>query len=150
MNGEAREIEVSRVIAVPRGRVFRAWTTPSEMMHFASPEDAEVIEAESEPRPGGRWRVVMRGMDGSRHEAVGEYREVETDRRVVHSHAWLQPDGTRTPETIVTVTFADEGEGTRITIRQVQLTDRASAEGHRSGWSSVLNRLERDLPRDST
>jgi uncharacterized protein YndB with AHSA1/START domain len=48
-------------------------------------------------------------------------------------------------ENIVTITFADEGGKTRLTLRQAPFQSIGERDGHGYGWNSTLDRLEDQL-----
>jgi glutathione S-transferase len=48
---------------------------------------------------------------------------------------------------IVTVEISDRNGGTELRLRNEQLPDEESREGHNRGWNSVLDRLEKFVSR---
>jgi uncharacterized protein YndB with AHSA1/START domain len=134
-----RVLVITRVIAAPPALVFQAWTDPERMMRWYAPEGLETPYAEADLRVGGRFRVLMRELDGGKeHDVSGEYREIVVDRKLVFTWAWLT-----TPEevSLVTVELEPAGDGTRLTLTHEQLTDAESRDSHQSGWSSALDKL---------
>ena len=95
--------------------------------------------AETDPRVGGAFRIVMVG-DESSIVASGTYREIDRPRRLVFT--WSSPD-TRLRDTIVTVTFQPSSNGTVVEIHQVGLPDEDARTSHYEGWSDVLRELGR-------
>ena len=59
---EPLSIYISRVFRAPRERVFNAWTKPEMLRKWGGPDEWAVLEAISDPRPGGEYRTVVRGM----------------------------------------------------------------------------------------
>ena len=51
-------------------RVFSAWTDPEKITRWFGPEKVKVVNAESDPRVGGRYRIVARGPDGEEHASA--------------------------------------------------------------------------------
>lgn len=143
--GEVLRLRLERRIPAERERVFEAWTRPELLRLWSAPEGMTVGEGEVDLRPGGRWRVVMLGEDGARHEAFGTYREVSPPERLVYTHAWVRDDlpSGSSPETVLTVEFREEDGGTRVVLTQEGFESAGSRDGHVEGWSSCLNRLER-------
>ena len=80
--------------------------------------------------------------DGVEHWLEGVYREVVPPERLVFTHAWLDAQKRPTIETLVTITFADRGGKTELTLRQTGLVSPASRAGHEEGWGSTFNRLQ--------
>jgi uncharacterized protein YndB with AHSA1/START domain len=54
----------------------------------------------------------------------------------------MDADGRPTrPETLLTVTFADVGGRTRLTLHQAVFESVSACDDHRRGWSSSLDKL---------
>jgi uncharacterized protein YndB with AHSA1/START domain len=47
-------LQLNRVIAAPRERVFAAWTTPEAIKVWFGPESCRVLDAQVDLRVGGR------------------------------------------------------------------------------------------------
>ena len=80
---EDREFVITRVFDAPRSLVFKMWTDPKHMAHWWGPKGFTNPVCEMDVRPGGAWRIVMRGPDGGEHPAKGVYREVVAPGRLV-------------------------------------------------------------------
>ena len=61
-------LAIKRRLNAPPARVYEAWTDPAKMMRWFGPEQAETLRAETDPRVGGRFRVLMRTADGAEHD----------------------------------------------------------------------------------
>lgn len=144
-----REIEITRTFDAPRDLVFRAWTQAEHLARWWGPEGFTNPVCESDPRPGGALRIVMRGPDGTDYPMTGVFREVvPPERLVIDSTA---RDGTGRPalEAVTTVTFVERGGGTELTVRQraVALVPEAGPmlAGMQAGMNQSLQRLDDDL-----
>lgn len=105
------EVVSTRVFGAPRELVFRAFTDPDVLVRWWGPEGFTSTFEEFDPRPGGAWRLVMRGPDGTDHQMVKTFVEVAPPARIVLQH--VDPThGFR-----MTMTFADEAGRTRLTWR---------------------------------
>ena len=91
-------------------------------------------------RPGGSFRIGMRGPDGETVYAIGEYREVTPPERLVFTWVWEGDDDF--PETVVTVEFHERGGSTEITLVHDGLLDEESRARHEQGWVDILEKLE--------
>lgn len=144
-----RELVIIRTFAAPRALVWRAWTEAERMVQWMAPSGFTIPFSEGELRPGGAWRAHMRAPDGSLHRGGGVYREVVPPERLVFTHAWTGADGTRSPETLVTVVLAESGGKTVMTFRQSGFPSVESRDGHGEGWKQCFERLEGVLERES-
>jgi uncharacterized protein YndB with AHSA1/START domain len=118
--------------------IFDAWTTPGELKSWFGPGGFQTIEAEVEPRAGGRYRLVMRAPDGSHLTITGAYREVVRPSRLVYTWTWAHaPD----QEMVVTVELRPRGEGqTNVRVTHAQIVDGEIAR-YEGGWRDGLARL---------
>ena len=135
------QIMITRQFDAPRHLVYRAWTTPELIRRWWAGDRGKVTSAEVDLRPGGVFRICMRSSEGVDHWLQGVYREVVEPERLVFTHAWLAADGKPGPETLATITFAETGGKTELTLRQTGFKSTGARDGHQSGWSSTLDRF---------
>jgi uncharacterized protein YndB with AHSA1/START domain len=136
-------LTLERRFDAPPARLFSAWTEPKKLAQWFCHVGSDLLLAESDARVDGRYRFVMRTPSGEEHDVSGTFREVVADRKLVFSWAWRS-----TPErqSLVTVEFAPDGDGTLLTLTHEQFFDAAARNRHRSGWTAVLERLSGMLP----
>jgi uncharacterized protein YndB with AHSA1/START domain len=142
-----REVTLTRVIAAPRERVFRAWTDPKHMAQWWGPKGFTNPVCEVDARPGGMIRIDMRAPDGVDYPMDGVFHEVIEPERLVFTSRAFAPDTNKTLiRALNTVTFADEGGKTRLTVvarvMEVAPEFAAAAAGMEEGWSQSLERLQ--------
>jgi uncharacterized protein YndB with AHSA1/START domain len=146
-----RELVITRLLNAPRELVFKAWTDPERAIKWWGPVNYPAVHLAMDVRPGGAWRICLRSTEGGPDLwQGGVFREVVECERLVFTFAW-EEEGERGLETLVTVTFADEGGKTRLMFRQVPFQSIEQRDGHGWGWNSTFDRLEeglRDLPAD--
>ena len=98
-------------------------------------------------RPGGVWRFVMHGPDGTGYDNKVVFVEVVRPERLVYDHG--PGDESDSPQFHVTVTFEEEGGKTRLTLRLVFASpaerDRAVEFGALDGGNQTLERLAEHL-----
>ena len=136
---------VRRISARPSA-VFDALTTPESIRGWWGPDDGPVLLAETDVRPGGRYRVRFRTLDGREHECAGEYIEVEKPWRLAMSWRWLQGGGDP-GESRLEFHLSTTAEGTELILKHTRLHDEDSRANHERGWSGALDKLERHLKR---
>jgi len=133
------EVTVRREIAAPAEVLFDAWLDPQSLGTWLRPSPIRETRAETNPRVGGTFRIVMVD-DVSSIEHTGTYREIDRPRRLVFtwsSHA------TRFRDSVVTVTFQPLSSSTVVEIHQVGLPDEEARASHQAGWSDALRELGR-------
>ena len=136
-----RELVITRVFDAPRPLVFKAWTEPERLVRWWGPEGFTLPSCEMDLRPGGAFRFLMRSPEGNDHRLQGVYREIAEPERLVFTSAWVDADGKPGHETLVTVTFAEHGAKTTLTLHQAVFESVESRDGHEAGWTECLDRL---------
>jgi uncharacterized protein YndB with AHSA1/START domain len=136
-----RELVVTRLIDAPRRLVFRAWTEPEQVSRWWGPQGFVTTHCDMDIRPGGAFRCCMRSPEGTDYWKRGVYREIVEAERIVFTFAWEDADGKPGRELLTTVTFADEGAKTRLTLHQAEFETVERCEDHRTGWTSCLERF---------
>jgi uncharacterized protein YndB with AHSA1/START domain len=128
-------------IAAPPERVYRALTSPEELVKWWGSDDqyrttgwTSVLEV------GGRWRAEGKGQEGP-FSVEGEYLELDPPRKIVCT--WRPGWEAVNPTTITYRLEPIEGGGTRVVVRHEGFGERAeSCRGHAQGWERVLGWLD--------
>ena len=142
VKAKQRELVMKHLFDAPRTLVWDAWTERRHLERWqGAPQGFTVTTAESDIRPGGAFRICMRSPEGVDHWLQGVYREVVAPERLVFTHSWLDAQKKPTAETLVTITFAERGGKTELTLRQTGFKSDESRAGHEDGWASTLERL---------
>jgi len=134
-----REIVATRLFDAPRRLVWRMWTDAEHVAQWWGPNGFRNTIHEMDVRPGGAWRLVMHGPDGTDYTNKFIYLEVVEPSRLVYDHV-------TGPLFRATVTFTDRGEKTEVTVRMefdsAELRNRVAAEfGAVEGLHQSLGRL---------
>jgi uncharacterized protein YndB with AHSA1/START domain len=139
---EERALVMTRTFDAPRALVFEAWTERQHLERWqGAPQGFTVTTEQVDIRPGGAFRICMRSPEGVDHWLQGVYREVVAPERLVFTHTWLDAERKPTTETLVTITFAERGGKTELTLRQSGFKSEESRAGHEGGWASTFDRL---------
>jgi len=138
-----RELVFSRVFDAPRELVFEAWTDPEQVVQWWGARGFSTMIQEMDVRPGGVWRFIMHGPDGTDYDNRVVFVEVVKPGRLVYNHG--AGDESDFPPFRVTVTFDEEIDKTRLTLRLVFGTpadrDNAVESGALEGGNQTLERL---------
>ena len=142
-----RELVLTRVIDVPREKLWRCWTEPKLMVQWFTPAPWKTIHAETDVRPGGSSYVVMQGPDGQEMPNRGVYLEVIPNEKLVFTDAYTsawQPS--ENPFFTGVLTFEDLAGGkTRYTARALHWT-KENCEAHakmgfHEGWGVAADQM---------
>jgi uncharacterized protein YndB with AHSA1/START domain len=140
---DARELSFSRVYAAPRERVWDAWTDPAQVVRWWGPRGFTTTTHQMDVRPGGTWLFIMHGPDGTDYDNRIVFTELVRPERLVYVHDG--GEGSTDPPFHVTVTFADDGGGTRLDMRTVvaSAAERARLVEEFGAVEGALQHLER-------
>ncbi len=140
-----RELVITRIFDAPRQVVFKAWTDPGRLKHWWGPKGFTNPVCEVDPRPGGAIRIHMRGPDGAIYPMTGVYQEIVEPERLVFLSSALDGQGNPLFEVLTTVTFAEHGGKTKLTMHASVTKTTAEAARHiagmEQGWNQSLDRL---------
>ncbi|WP_052460502.1 SRPBCC family protein [Microbacterium gorillae] len=139
-------LELSRTFTGSVGRLWSAWTTEDGLRAWwwsTWPDTRYFVDG----RVGGRYRIEAADHGIAVH---GEYLTWDPCARLDFSWIWSD-DGHDGPTERVRVTFAPDGDGTRVTVEHTgPWTTPEPAENYRQGWNHVLDALDLiDSPLDT-
>ncbi|MBD3886084.1 SRPBCC domain-containing protein [Phormidium tenue FACHB-886] len=154
-NQSDREIVITRVFNTRRELVFKAWTEPEHIAQWWGPKGFTTRVDEMDVKPGGHWRYVMIGPDGTEYPSKGTFHEIVPPERIVTSDEFGEgieqvvkvdlPQG----KIVITALFEDLDGKTKLTIQMLHesVEDRRKHEamGAIAGWNSSLDCLDEHL-----
>lgn len=130
-------ITVETAVDAPIDAVWRAWTTPEDIVRWnAASDDWHTTSAEIDLRVGGRFNYRMAAKDGSMaFDFEGTFTHVSPHERIEYA----LDDGRR-----VSVVFDASGEG--VTLRETfEAEPEMDREMQRAGWQAILDRFARHV-----
>lgn len=150
-NTADREIVITRDFDAPRALVFEAWTQPQHIVQWWGPTGFTNTDLGMDVRPGGSWRFVMHGPDGTDYPNKILYHEVVRPERLVYDHSDDVDAGGIHFQ--VTVSFTEHAGKTRLTMRMLfdsqAIRDQVVRDvGAIEGANQTLDRLAEHLARN--
>lgn len=151
---DQRELVITRLFDAPCALVWQAWTEPEHLMRWWGPEHFTAPVCDVDFRVGGKYLFCMQAPDGQRYWSTGIYQEIEPYKRIVCSDSFADEHGNVVPpsyygmgnempdELLMTLTFEDLGQQTRLTIQHTGLLGDEMAE---MGWNQSLDKLAASL-----
>lgn len=128
---------VRRIKAAPV-KVWAAITQPDQMMQWWGPDAGPTLSVVADVRPGGRFSVVFRLLNGDEHNPTGIYQEVVPEKKLVFT--WDLP-GTSERKSLVTFQLEPLDDGTSLTLTHEYLPDEEARTSHEKGWNGLLDKL---------
>lgn len=134
------EVELTRTIPASPTEVFDAWLDPT----FPGTPWTDAAKLVLDARVDGLyyWLFVNEAGEGKPHYG----RFTVLDRGLKIQYTWMSLH-TRGLESLVTVTFKKEGEGTFLTLRHENLPDDEYGRGHEKGWGYLADRFGEQFTR---
>ncbi|MDV6236713.1 SRPBCC family protein [Leptospira ellisii] len=143
-----REIVAVRIFDAPRSLVYQMWTDPEHIVHWWGPNGFTNTIETMEVEPGGVWKFVMHGADGTDYPNLITYLEVIRPEKLVYKHGSDMEDHPGDFE--VTVLFTEEDGKTKIEMRMLFKTAEQRNEvvdkyGAVEGLNQTMGRLREYL-----
>jgi uncharacterized protein YndB with AHSA1/START domain len=145
-----RELVITRLLHAPRELVFEVFTNPDHVSKWWGPSGFTNTLLVLDLRPGGEWRHIMHGPDGTDYPNRSVFKEIVRPERLVFTHGkGLEND----PDMfLATVTFEARGSKTMLTMRMLFNTaaelKKVVTEYHAiEGGNQNMDRLEAYLVR---
>jgi uncharacterized protein YndB with AHSA1/START domain len=141
MSPNELSLTLQRRINATVERVYQAWLDPATLTRFINgcKGGISMTKAETDPRVGGRFLLLMHnGQTDVPH--TGTYLELAPHSRIVFT--WESPYSTVENSTVA-LDFVADGAATLLTLTHVRFESESSRDGHRSGWTSILDGLEK-------
>lgn len=143
-------LTLTRTFRAPLALTWQLWTEPAYVSLWWGIKGCTIPVCELDVRPGGQWRIDMRTPSGTTYRNGGEYLAVAPQRRLVYSDvpdpATAEWEGKLPGIRENTVTFAPEGERTRLAIEISFATaedhERFTGFGIHHGIEQSLDKLE--------
>lgn len=147
--GSDYDLEISRILRVPRALVWKAWSDPAHLKEWWCPKPWTTEVRAFDLRPGGAFHTFMRGPDGGTSDNPGAFLEVVPQSRLVWTSALLEhwrPAADPWMPMTAYINLSDEGEHTRY-VATVLHKDKATRDQHEAmgffdGWGTCITQLE--------
>ena len=137
-----QDIVSTVVLDAPRELVFKAYTDPKLFARWWGPARYENRIEKFDIKPGGSWRIVQVGDDGSEHAFRGVTHDVTALERICQTFEYEPMAG---HVALQTATFESLGNKTRIVaqivFQSVMDRDGMVASGMKSGADESMERL---------
>ena len=133
-----REILAWRIFRAPRELVWRMWTEAEHIQQWWGPRGFTATIHQMDVRPGGEWRFILHGPDGTDYENHKVFEEIVPLERLVMNHlSW--------PHHRMYVRFADAPGGTEVAVRMLfeNAADRAKLVTEVGADKKLVENLDR-------
>ena len=87
------DLRLQRVVNTTPEAAFRHWVDAEARRRWYAPDAAWIVEAETDLRVGGEWRVRFGPTRDWMFVEYGEFEEIDPPHRVVYTNRYEYPDG---------------------------------------------------------
>ncbi|MES2059239.1 MAG: SRPBCC domain-containing protein [Pseudomonadota bacterium] len=138
MTSSLPSVTIVRKVKASPAKVWAAITRPEQMLQWWGPDAGPTLKVEADVRPGGRFSIIFRLLNGEEHNPTGVYRDVLPERKLVFTWEWA---GMPERESLVTFLLRPLDGGTELTLIHAHLPDEDARQSHELGWSGLLDKL---------
>jgi uncharacterized protein YndB with AHSA1/START domain len=156
-NSNSQELVIERRFDAPRQKVWQAWTDPEQVKCWWGPKSFTAPFIEMDFRVGGKYLFCMRSPEGLDFWSTGTYREIIPLEKIVATDSFADEKGNIVPasnygmsgdwplELIMTVTFEELGNQTKMTLKHVGLPAGENRDMAKEGWNESFDKLAENL-----
>ena len=138
-------VVITRMLETPRELVWEAWTNPKLLAEWWGPRGFTNPVCEVNLRVGGALRIHMRAPNGMIFPMRGAFQEIVKPEKLVFTNIAVDNEDRPVLDGVTTVTFADLGGKTELTLKTwaVAMVDYAAAylQGMETGWTMSIDKL---------
>jgi uncharacterized protein YndB with AHSA1/START domain len=130
------QITIETIVAAPLAEVWRAYTTPEDIIQWnAASDDWHTTAATVDLRPGGTFSSRMEAKDGSMgFDFAGTYSRIEKHSLIAYDFG----------DRKATITFEEGPAGIRVRVSFDPETTHP-IDMQRDGWQAILNNFKRHV-----
>jgi uncharacterized protein YndB with AHSA1/START domain len=134
-------VQLTRRFPDDPATLFRAFTDPVALRQWWGPRGFTITGIDFPAVEGRAYRVTLQAPDGSQWAHEGHFLRVRAPEEL--SYTWTWVEGPLPPvDTLVELTFAADGSGTRLSVRHGAFGNQAECDQHLLGWSDSFERAE--------
>ena len=138
------ELRVERLIDASPEEVFDAYTDPEAMkVWFTILNEGMIVENEIDLRVGGTWVSAWGFSPDEMFRETQVFEVVDRPHRLVSKSSGSSPDGSSIDDTIVEITFEEEGGKTLMKVIHSGLPDEANRDFFANvAWQGFFDRFQ--------
>jgi uncharacterized protein YndB with AHSA1/START domain len=150
-------LSITRIVKHPRNVVFNAWITRKELEKWFAPRGCTILFSKLQLRSGGMFHWCVKSPSYPDCWCTGVFVEIDHPKRIQYRIRLADENGNPVSaqeifkdkdwpdETLVTVTFNENDDGTEINIHQTVVETLARKTGAYNGWIEMLDILEESI-----
>lgn len=136
------DAQFERLVDATPEQAFDVWNDATARVNWHKPDGRWIVEASTDLRVGGRWRVAFGPSPGEMTVEEGVYEVVDRPHRVVYTCRHRIP-GREEFVTRTTVTFEPRGSQTLVILVDAGFPDIEQRRHFDDGWPAFLDSFAR-------
>ena len=144
-----KELTITRTFNAPRELVWKAWTDERHIQQWWGPKGFTNPVCNWNAKAGGDILIHMKAPDGVIYPMDGRFQEIIDLERIVFTSAAIDKSGKHLFEVLNTITFIEEGIGTKLILHFIFSKITAEGAPHiggaEMGWNMSLDKLSNYL-----
>lgn len=151
-----KTVHISRELDLPVAKAWDAFTKPEDIKKWWGPEGFSCPSSTISLQPGGKYLHCMRSDSGQEFWSTGIFKEIVPYKKLVCTDSFSDENGNvisakdlNMPgdwplELLITVTFEEAGNKTKLELAQVAIPEEMYDECIK-GWQQCIDKLEKNL-----
>lgn len=151
------ELVITRIFNAPREKVWKAWTDIEHMKKWWGPKNFSAPVIKMNLKEGGKYLFCMLSPEGQKFWSTGILKEISPMDRLVWTDSFSDENGNVVSaaeygmdkdfpkELLVTITFEDEGNKTKMTLVHAGMPEGVMSDMTKAGWDESFEKLAESL-----
>ncbi len=128
---KGESLHMERMFPVSQEKVFSAWASATSLNKWFGLDPSVQTESELDFRVGGSYMIKS-----GEHVVRGTYKEISPHEKIVFTWKWDADQDV--PDMLVSLEFAENQAGTRMTIIHDEIAGMERLEQHKYGWEIAM------------
>ncbi len=140
-----QSLEVSKDFPVSVEHLYNAWISPKALKQWWKPMEKKLTDVQNEVKKGGSIKYTANDSEPSL-VITGEYEEVKEKEKLVYTWDFnFSEDAFEESPFRLTINFQENGDKSRLEVKQENLKDNEAVQVHKKGWEKQLENLKKYL-----
>ncbi|MEO6523096.1 MAG: SRPBCC domain-containing protein [Mucilaginibacter sp.] len=147
------DILITHIFDAPVSLVFKAWTNPEQLVQWYAPNGCSINFIEIDISEGGNYYSCITTSTGYKCWCKGTYLEIVSNSKIVQTMNMADEHGNLVEpavigmdpewpkETLLTITFEEQDNKTKLTLHQTASEVVAKRTGAYQSWGQMLDNL---------
>ncbi len=138
-------LEITKDFPTSVEQLYNAWISPTALKQWWRPMDKKLTDVQNELKQGGSIKYTANNSEPSL-VITGEYEEVKEREKLIYTWDFnFSEDAFGESSFRLTINFLEDGNKSKLKVKQENLKDDEAVQVHRKGWEKQLENLKKYL-----